>query len=162
MITNRVNIILSAEQTIGLTTAVADLEAVMPPLISISGKESRKLFKLEDRSEAFVLKTLDALRQYPELIPSTVDLADLDRDQALRETLRPIRARLLHLAELVDGTYKLAGADLMEGCSLVYRTLQIHGKGAGIEGLLADMGQRFARRRNTPPEVPAPENPPQG
>ena len=159
MTTNRVNITLTTEQSAGLSAAMDALETAMPPLVSLSGTESRKLFKMGDGSEAFVQKTLDALRLYPELVPSSISLEDLDRDQALRETLRPIRARLRQLTELVDGTYKLAGADLMEACSAVYRTLRIHGEGEGLENLLTDIGQRF-KRTSTPPTEPA--DPPQG
>ena len=162
MITDRINITLTAEQIASLNAAVAGVESAMPGFASLSGEQSRRLFKLGDASEAFVLKTLDALRQNPDLIPATVELQTLERDVVLREALRPIRARLLQLAERVDGAFKLAGADLMEGCSVVYRTLRIHGEGEGMEALLEDIGQRFARRRATEPTTPPPSEPTQG
>ncbi len=162
MTTNRVNITLTAEQSAGISTAVDALETALPDLISLSGEESRKLFRLGDLGEAFVLKTLEAVRLHPELFPTSVDLAAMDRDQKLRETLRPIRTRLQGLVALVDGTYKLAGADLMTNCSAAYRILQVSGVGAGVEDLLADIGQRFDRGPIPEPEVPAPAGPPQG
>ncbi len=128
-----------------IQTLLTQLEAAMPYLVGLSADQVKALFKLGPRSEAFVMKALIAAELHPRLLPRKSPLAAMQRDAALRETLRPIRTRVATLLELIDGTMMLAGADLMKNASVVYRVMKISGQGQGVEDLVEDLGQRFTR-----------------
>jgi hypothetical protein len=53
----------------------------------------------------------------------------------------------------VEGSYKLAGADLMKNGTAVYQILRLNGYQEGLEPLLEELGTRFAR----PSKKKAPE-----
>ncbi len=148
-----------------IQTLLTSLEAAMPFLVGLSADQVKALFKLGPRSEAFVMKALIAAELHPRLLPRKSPLAAMQRDAALRETLRPIRTRVATLLELIDGTMMLAGADLMKNASVIYRVMKISGKGAGVEDLVEDLGQRFTKRRkptseeSTPAKLVNPELP---
>ncbi len=139
-----------------IQTLLTSLEAAMPFLVGLSSDEVKALFKLGPRSEAFVMKALIAAELHPRLLPRKSPLVAMQRDAALRETLRPIRTRVATLLELIDGTMMLAGADLMKNASVVYRVMKISGQGQGVEDLVEDLGQRFTKR---PKQVAAPPVP---
>ncbi len=133
-----------------IQTLLTSLEAAMPFLVGLSADQVKALFKLGPRSEAFVMKALIAAELHPRLLPRKSPLAAMQRDAALRETLRPIRIRVATLLELIDGTMMLAGADLMKNASVVYRVMKISGQGQGVEDLVDDLSQRFTKRKKLP------------
>ncbi len=141
-----------------IQTLLTSLEAAMPFLVGLSADQVKALFKLGPRGEAFVMKALIAAELHPRLLPRKSPLAAMQRNAALRETLRPIRTRVATLLELLDGTMMLAGADLMKNASVVYRVMKISGQGQGVEDLVEDLGQRFTKRRK-PARVEEPFTP---
>jgi hypothetical protein len=61
---------------------------------------------------------------------------------------------------LVEGSYKLAGADLMKNSTVVYQILRLNGYQEDIESLLTELGTRFARPRRK--KVAQPDSLPSG
>lgn len=120
------------------------LQQSMSELVSVSGPDSRRLFKMGAKSEAFVRSTLDAAGKHAALLPGGIR-ANMERDAALRQRLRPILAKLQSLLSLVEGSYKLAGADLMKNGSAVYQILRLNGYQEGLNPLLEELSSRFAR-----------------
>ncbi len=82
----------------------------------------------------------------------------VERDKVAREQLLPRLDRLRPLVERLEHTVMLLGGDYLAGTRVAYRSLQANGKTAGLEHLLADIGQCFAYPRKlaaTTPEQPA-------
>ena len=69
--------------------------------------------------------------------------------------LAPIADRLQQLAELADDTVVAVGTDAYTAALVVYQMAQVAGKGAGLDGALDAMGQRFARKSRAAAKTPA-------
>ena len=157
MIKHHIDLTLTEEQTSAMEGWLELLQESMSMLVSVSGPDSRRLFKLGAKSEAFVRSTLEAAAEHEALLPGGIR-EHMERDAALRERLRPILLKLQNLLALVEGSYKLAGADLMKNGTAVYQILRLNGYQEGLEPLLEELGTRFARpsKKKAPtPETPA-------
>lgn len=141
--TNRIDTTLSAEQLAAVRAAVAALNDALPFLVSISAAERRRIMKLGPKSEGFVRQTHELAREHPEILPNGLVVADLDRDQALREALLPTQQDLVVLLQKVNDTMMLAGADLMQASLIIYRGLRSYGDAAGYGDIREELGRRF-------------------
>ncbi|RYD70698.1 MAG: hypothetical protein EOP84_26245 [Verrucomicrobiaceae bacterium] len=92
------------------------------------------------------------------LLPRNLDLAAIERDMVAWEQLSDRSLRMKQLAERMEHTTMLLGSDFLTGTLAAYKALQLNGKTAGLEAVLGDVGQRFARKKKTQqaPVVPAP------
>src|SRR5690606_20984762 len=135
MIKHHIDLTLTEDQTAAMENWLDLLQESMSMLVSVSGPKSRRLFKMGPKSEASVRNTLEAAAQHEALHPSGIR-EHMERDAALRERLCPLLQRLQQLLALVEGSYKLAGADLMKNSTAVYQILRLNGYQEGIESLL--------------------------
>jgi hypothetical protein len=155
--TNRLDITLTAEQLASVRAAVATLNDALPFLVSMSAAERRHLAKLGPKSESFVRQTHELAREHPEILPNGLSVADLDRDQAIRDALLPTKQDLELLLRKVNDTMTLAGADLMQGTLIIYRGLRSYGDAAGYGPIREELGRRFEQTR-----APLPGEEPEG
>ncbi len=161
---NRLAVILTAEQIAGIDTAVASVETATPFLVNLSPTERRKLLKLGPKSEAFVRHAMEAGNQNQDIVPSSLDLGEMNRDKAVRDALLSIGQRLDLLQAKVRDTSMLAGSDLMGASMVIYRALLANGRASGLDELLSRLQARWDRPSRTPvppteppaPVVPAP------
>ena len=147
---DRIDITLTAEQSAGITAAIAGVGTAMPFLISLTPADRKYMVKAGNASEGFIQGTLELARQNPDLVPALVDLAKLERDLALRDAMASAEAGLALLATKVGHTRRLANADLYEGCLDIYHELQRHGQDQGLDALLAPLRTRFKRKPVAP------------
>jgi hypothetical protein len=99
-----------------------------------------------DKSRAFVSKALEVARQNPDFLPRSFDIDEMRKDVQLFEAMYPIVVALAQLQELVDDTTMAAGSEAMAAALQVYNYAKASGQGAGLEGMVEELGQRFARR----------------
>lgn len=156
---NKINVTLTAEAKAEIIAAVDALDLAIPFRVSLTPTERRRMLKLGPKSEGFVRDALEAARNNAALLPSTISMADLDRDADIRDTLHTLVQRVGTLYQQLVDTQMLAGSDLMDGASRIYRALRANGVGEGIDGTLAVLKQRFDRPSVTEPAPePAPES----
>jgi hypothetical protein len=142
--------------SISATLAPADREAVMaavatikdklPFLVDLSAEERKSLPKMGDKSRAFVSKALEVATQNPDFLPRSFDLEELRKDVQLFEALYPLLISLTQMQELVDDTCLAVGSEAYAGALQVYNYAKASGQGAGLDGVVSEMGQRFARK----------------
>ncbi len=150
-----VNVTLSTEQKAELATAIVSIDDALDWLISVSPPSRKRMLKLGPKSEAFVQEAVSVARDYGELLPAGLLLADLERDLVIRQVLLPIQQKLEVLLQRVKDTSTVAGSDLMQASALVYRSLQSHGHTAGLGTVMASLGRRFEKAGGpAEPEVP--------
>ncbi|MGV3533078.1 MAG: hypothetical protein ACO1QR_11970 [Chthoniobacteraceae bacterium] len=160
MIRNNVDITLTTEQAAGITTGLDTLQDAMSFLVGVSPEDRKALFKLGPKSEAFVNTAMVAAADHADLLPPGI-LENMQRDENIRGVLLPVLTRLRQLTALAEGTYMLAGADLMKNGTTVYHVLRMTGYQEGLDPLLTELGARFRTRRSTDPEPePEPETAP--
>ena len=153
--TNRIDITLTTEQIAAVGAAITTLKDALPFLVSMSAAERRHLARLGPKSEGFVRQAHELAREHPEIVPNGLTVAELDRDQALRDALLPTKHDLEVLLRKVNDTMTLAGADLMQGTLIIYRGLRSYGDAAGYGDIREELGRRFEQNRApVPPEEP--------
>src|SRR5690349_4251156 len=151
--TNKINITLSAEQQAAGTAAVEALATAFPYLVSLTPTGRRKMLKMGERTEGFVRTALDAAAQFQNAMPASVDVAQLDRDLALREHLAQVELALGSILQKVQDTRRVAGSDLYSGALDIYQALRRHGVDEGVDVAVNQLRQRFRRTTTEqPPE----------
>jgi hypothetical protein len=126
--------------------AVATIKAKLPFLIDLNADERKALPKMGDKSRAFVSKALEVATQNPDFLPRSFDLEELRKDVQLFEAMYPIVVALTQLQELVDDTCLAAGSEAYAAALQVYNYAKASGQGSGLDAVVGEMGQRFARK----------------
>jgi hypothetical protein len=126
--------------------AVATIKAKLPFLVDLTVEERKALPKMGDKSRAFVSKALEVATQNPDFLPRSFDLEEMRKDVQLFEALYPIVMALTQLQELLDDTYVTVGSEAYAAALQVYTYAKASGQGAGLDTVVVELGQRFARK----------------
>lgn len=152
---NLVSITLSETQLMAAGNALTDLETQLSALIALDVNKRRKLMRMGDKSETFCRQTINVLKQNPQVVPPSVNVAEAQSDLAALDQLRPLLQRLLRLAERASDTEIALGSDAMNVALQGYALLKVAGKNQGLEGLRRELGSRFAKTARQVEPVPA-------
>ncbi|MGC3944512.1 MAG: hypothetical protein QM762_08340 [Chryseolinea sp.] len=142
---NLVSITFSDSNITTLDNAIGALENTLTHLIDLSSDQRRSLTKMGGKSEAFCRQALNVLAQNPHIVPTTLDLAEAQRDLQALDILRSRTARLRQLVGRLEDTELALGSDVMTASLDGYALLKVFGKGSGLETLRAEVGLRFAK-----------------
>jgi hypothetical protein len=126
--------------------AVAMIKAKLPFLVDLNAEERKALPKMGDKSRVFVSKALEIATQNPDFLPRSFDLEELRRDVQLFEALYPLLLSLTQLQELLDDTCLAVGSEAYAAALQVYNYAKASGNGGGMDAVIGEMGQRFARK----------------
>ncbi len=126
--------------------AINTIKEKLPFLIDLSSDDRKTLPKMGDKSRAFVSKAVEVAAQNPEFLPRSFDLDEMRKDVQLFEALYPVLLSLTQLQELVDDTSLAVGSEAYAAALQVYNYAKASGKGAGLDAVVVEMRQRFARR----------------
>lgn len=126
--------------------AVATIKAKLPFLVDLSAEERKALPKMGDKSRAFVSKALEVATQNPDFLPRSFNLEELRKDVQLFEAIYPIMVALMQLSELVDDTSLAVGSEAYAAALQVYAYAKASGNVGGMDAVVGEMGQRFARK----------------
>lgn len=126
--------------------AVATIKQKLPFLIDLTMEERKALPKMGDKSRAFVSKALEVATQNPDFLPRSFDLEEMRKDVQLFEAMYPIVMALTQLQELLDDTYVTVGSEAYSAALQVYSYAKASGQGSGLEAVVGELGQRFARK----------------
>jgi hypothetical protein len=100
-----------------------------------------------DKSEAFCRLAVDVLTSNPQILPSTFDLAALQRDVAALDALRARTVLLMRLYQRMLDTETALGSDIMSNSVEGYQLLKLAGKSGGLDTLRKQLSVRFKSRR---------------
>jgi hypothetical protein len=142
---NLVSITLTDAQLVAVNQSLTDLETQLAGLIALDVSKRRKLLRMGDKSETFCRQTINVLKQNPQVVPPSVNVADATADLLALDQLRPVMQRLTRLAERASDTEIALGSDAMTVALQGYALLKVAGKNQGLEGLRKDLGSRFAK-----------------
>ncbi|MFM8332258.1 MAG: hypothetical protein ACKN9T_11260 [Candidatus Methylumidiphilus sp.] len=148
---NRVNATLSPEQAQAIHAALATLRENLPFLIDLTPDERKGMLKFGEKNRSFVAKAHAIAAQHPEILPASFNLAELQADVGLVESLYPLLHRVTDLQGQLEDTYFAAGSEAYAGALLVYQYAKAANLASGVlEDALDDLGKRFARRSPNP------------
>jgi hypothetical protein len=136
--------------------AITTIKEKLPFLVDLSADERKALPKMGDKSRAFVSKALEVATQNPDFLPRSFDLEEMRKDVQLFEALYPLLLSLTQLQDLLDDTSLAVGSEAYAAALQVYNYAKASGQGSGLDGVVVEMGQRFARKsRRVKSQAPA-------
>ncbi|MFN6565827.1 hypothetical protein [Dendronalium sp. ChiSLP03b] len=142
---------LSPEDVQEIKAAFATIQAKLPFLVTLSVEERRKLFKMGDKSLAFVNNSLTAAQTNREILPASFDLDEFVRDYQLATTLTELLIGLRQLTEQVDDTLMAVGSEAMGSSLTVYDYVKTAAKKTpGLKSLAQQLGDRFKAMKSKP------------
>ena len=142
---------LSPEDMQQIKAALQTIQKKLPFLITLSTEERRKLFKMGDKSLAFVNNSITAAQSNPDILPASFDLEEFVRDYQLAATLTELLIALRQLSEQVDDTLLAVGSEAMSSSLTVYDYVKTAAKKTpGLKSLAEQLGDRFKAIRNKP------------
>jgi dihydroxyacid dehydratase/phosphogluconate dehydratase len=145
--------ILSEEDLQEIQQAIALLNRKMPFLIHLSADERRRLYKMGDKSLAFVSNSITVVQTNPEILPASFNIEEFKRDYQLAIALTEIQIQLSQLTEKVDDTLLSVGSDAMSNSLTIYEYVKTAAKRVpGLKSLAEQLSQRFKAMRARAPK----------
>lgn len=140
-----------------IKAALATIQTRMPFLINLTVEERRKLFKMGNKSLAFVNNSLTAAQANRDILPASFDLDEFISDYQLAATLGEIHLSLQQLTEKVDDTLMAVSSEAMGSSLTVYDYVKTAAKKTpGLKAIADQLGERFkAIRTKAPKETTA-------
>lgn len=157
---NKISVSLATESQTAIADALATIEKHLPFLISLSSAERQLLPKMGDKSLAFVYKTFEHAKQNPALVPSYLDMAELEKDVNLVVALNRVLKPLAQITEKLDDTALQAGSEAYTASLIFYTAVKAAAK-AGVPGtksVYEDLQARFPGRSKASNLGPAAQN----
>lgn len=134
-----------------IKAALEIIQQKLPFLITLSVEERRKLFKMGDKSLAFVNNSLTVAQSNRDILPASFDLDEFVRDYQLAATLTELLLGLRQMTEQVDDTLLAVGSEAMSSSLTVYDYVKTAAKKTpGLKILAQQLGERFKAIRNKP------------
>jgi hypothetical protein len=137
-----------------IKSALATIQQKLPFLVHLTADERRRLYKMGDKSLAFVSNSLTAAQNNPEILPASFDAAELARDYQLATVLSELRLNLRQMTEQVDDTLLAVGSEAMTSSLSVYDYVKAAAKRQpGLKAVAAQLGERFKSMRQKAEKV---------
>jgi hypothetical protein len=143
---NQISATLTQTDRDMVMNAVATIKGKLPFLVDLNAEERKALPKMGDKSRAFVSKALEVATQNPNFLPRSFDLEELRKDVQLFEALYPLLLSITQLQELLDDTCLAVGSESYAAALQVYNYAKASGNVGGMDAVVGEMGQRFARK----------------
>lgn len=158
---NRIHLELSEAELTTVNEALAALQNTLgPKLKTLTPDERRKLPKMGDGTEPFVLKTSEYAKTNPEFLPPYISAdalgVDLKTIEMLNTLVRPLRQTVSNL----DDSIMLAGSEAYTASLSYYNNIKQALKMGvpGAESIYKDLKQRFENQgQKSIPEPTTPE-----
>ncbi len=132
-----------------IKAALATIEAKLPFLIHLTTEERRKLFKMGNKSLAFVSNSLTAAQSNPDILPASFNLEEFVSDYHLATALTEVHLRLQQLTEKVDDTLVAVSSEAMNSSLTVYDYVKTAAKKTpGLKAVSDQLGERFKAFRS--------------
>jgi hypothetical protein len=142
-----------------IKTAIKTIQQKLPFLITLSVQERRKLFKMGDKSLAFVNNSLSAAQSNRDILPASFNVEELVQDTQLAASLTEILILLRQVTEQVDDTLLAVGGEAMTSSLTIYDYVKTAAKKTpGLKALAEQLGERFkAIKARSPKTASGPE-----
>jgi len=150
---------LSAEisdiQLTSIQDKIKEILVILKFLINLTPEERQKFFKMGPKSVAFAELAEITARNHPEILPSSFDTVEFTKDFQLTKKLVEVDSLLLPLAEGVDDTLKLAGAEVMKQANQVYEFVKLAAKNnSSLDSIRQELGRRYEQSSTPDATVP--------
>jgi hypothetical protein len=127
--------------------AVEATKEQMPFLITLTAQERQRIFKMRDKSLAFVENCLLAAKGNPDILPGTFDVVAYEKVVKLAFSLNEVASNVNQLASQVDDTLMAARSEAIHASVEVYHYVQAaQKKKPGLKAVAEQLSARFAKK----------------
>lgn len=130
---NRINTTATPAQIAAVKAAFQVIVTNLPFLIGLTKAERKALQTIDVSNKAFTEDVLNSVLNNGNMIPSYLNVANLQNDYTLFEQLDEIKLLAIQLLEKIDDTQLLAGSEAYTS-SLAYYKLFVAANDAGVPG----------------------------
>ena len=148
---NRVSATMSQQDLTDVKSALDLISSKLPFLIGLNESERKHLPKINRDNKLFVEDALMVGKLNPTLLPSFVDIVELQKDLDLYRQLSEIILPLSELFSSVRDTQMQAGSEAYSASLAIYRMTTMAAK-AGVPGISAayeKLSVRFENQGNS-------------
>lgn len=123
-------------------------QTIEPQAINLTPKERQRYAKINYEMNVFVDKVRAYMVSNPNLVPSWLDVAEMDKDIAAREVLTEWHNKLTELLEMVDDTNMLLSTDVYHSALAFYNNVKQASVNnvPGTTTIYQDLQQQFPGR----------------
>ena len=134
-----------------IKAALDTIQQKLPFLVNLTTDERRKLFKMGDKSLAFVNNSLSTAQSNRDILPASFDLDEFMRDYQLTVALTELLLGLRQLEEKVDDTLMAVSSEAMSSSLTVYDYVKTAAKKTpGLKTVADQLGERFKAIKTKP------------
>jgi hypothetical protein len=162
MTTNRVSATFNAIDRQAVMAAIETIKQAMPFLVHLTQEERKALPKIGNRGRGFILNALDAAQQHTDCLPRSFQVEEMQKDVRLMEDLYPVLMAITQLQSLVEDTHLVANCEAYTAALRVYDSVKAHDDLPGMNIVVEQLKQQFARRSKKDSAEPIPESIPAG
>ena len=153
MLENKVSATFTLADLTEVLNHIKAIENKLPFLISMTIEQKALLSKLGDKSQAFVNKSYELVKQKSEFMPRNFNVEEMGKDIKMYADLMTINTALELLTKKIDDTQTEVGCEALDSALTVYDYAKKSTLSAELETLISGMGQRFAKKRASQPEL---------
>ncbi|WP_299221843.1 hypothetical protein [uncultured Aquimarina sp.] len=151
VLNNRLSVTVDPTVITEVKNRIEEINTLLPFLTGLTKDERRTLPKINRSNKIFVEDALDSMRQNGDILPSFINVEEVDKDYALYNELKVLSLELAELSEKVNDTRILAGSEAYSTSLLAYKMFGVAANSgvAGAEALHTRLRERFANSGST-------------
>ncbi|MBL0309311.1 MAG: hypothetical protein IPP77_06465 [Bacteroidetes bacterium] len=157
---NLISIQFDASEIATIESALSSIEAtIAAKMVNLTPEQSQQYGKIGNETEFFITKTRTYMGSLPVIIPSFLNVTEMDNDLAARDAMKPLLQRMNSITESMSDTSRLLGADIFHAAIAVYRNTKfLSGQNVpGTTSIYNDLKAQFPGGGSgpNPPDDPA-------
>lgn len=156
---NRISATMTAQDITDINAALTTIRNKLPFLMSVSNQERQEMAKMGDKSVGFDEKCAAYMVSNPEYLPGFIQIAEINKDRALRAQLLQFFPNLKTLCEAADDTMMVLGSEVWMADLAYYQNVREGARRgrAGADTIYNDLRTRFPG--GNPQPTPTPPTP---
>jgi hypothetical protein len=146
---NKISAQLAAQALTSILAAYATIKENMPFLISLTDDERAHLPHIGDKSGEVLTQTLNFVTQFPEALPATFSITEVQKDGTLFNSLETVAMASAQNDQLIQDTRLALRSDLLMAILDVYAYAKANNRTGAYDPYVNYMKGHFAKPRTS-------------
>lgn len=143
MAQNRASMVITEDDERNVIGWIGQIEATLKGLTALEIAERRRLRRMGLSDEAFAREALAFMEQHRQIVPPSLDIAEMRADLDAFDRMRRINAALQRLATMCADTEAALGSDALVAARNSYKLMKVFGPAHGLLDAVKALGARF-------------------
>jgi hypothetical protein len=106
-----------------ILNAISFIDGKLSELVTLEEDEIATLPKMKSNTSQFVKQCLEFAKKYPEVVPTDVNIKEIEKDMALIKSIAAIREPLLNVVKKLEDSALLAGSEAYQPCIAIHNSV---------------------------------------